>query len=742
MVSVCATCKGLQKHLHGSDSVQENGPDSLVWVDTTLPNLRSRSSSCRACALLLNGILLHHDRFPNINEDNVRVKAETFRPKNGKVPQEHLSVELRWKDNDDHDDCHEDEHEHAAGHADLKLEFFTDGDGQSPFSAIGRGKHVTENPLQSTGLATARGLIKNCLENHITCSRRGKPTTLPKRVLDLLSRDDSKSMRLNESEYIQDERRYEHGEYIALSHVWGLAKGIPKTTLANLQSHKKSIPWSTLPRAYQEAVFLTRALGFRWLFIDSLCLIQDDVQEKLEDSLKMDEIFGNAFLTIAATSASDSSTQPLFPPKTQPFKIQATDNKGSLHKINVREQPTHYSFKAPFDGNAHMNEWELPFNMSEEANLHTPLLIRAWPYAERLLSPRVLHFTKSEMILECREGYQCECGRIDDNTYDTRPCDQVKQEFGRVLYETVNRPQQTNTNGNMGHTRMDSMTNQLASTNLTNGAQQELLRRREETLQLWSYIITEYTARHLTYDSDRLIAIASIAKALSPTLQSGYIAGQWTFSTLGLLWYPNDSSRCRRPKLAQGQNVPSWSWASVEGSPIFFDNTSAMDLACRASFGPKGKRASAWSPIMGEPLELSGAMAAEVVFHSSPPSSSASPDAPTSYTLAKNGMAVDFTPDVVPPRGEDALQDGETLVCVLVSMTFRSSIVGIVLKSSSSAGNNTYRRVGRLECYECTPEGTEQEMSEDAEALFEHWFPEIQDMTQLDNYPQRTFTVV
>jgi hypothetical protein len=561
-------------------------------------------------------------------------------------------------------------------------------------------------------------------------------------VLDLLSRDDSKSMRLHESEYIQDERRYEHGEYIALSHVWGLAKGIPKTTLATLQSHKKSIPWSTLPRAYQEAVFLTRALGFRWLFIDSLCLIQDDVQEKLEDSLKMDEIFGNAFLTIAATSASDSSTQPLFPPKTQPFKIQATDNKGSLHKINVREQPSHYSFKAPFDTNAHMNEWELPFNMTEEANVHTPLLIRAWPYAERLLSPRVLHFTKSEMILECREGFQCECGRIDDNTYDTRPYDQVKHEYGRVLWETANRPQQANSNGNLGHTRMDSMTNQLASTNLTNGAQLELLRRRDETLQLWSYIITEYTARHLTYDSDRLIAIASIAKALSPTLQSGYIAGQWTFSTLGLLWYPNDSQRCRRPKLAQGQNVPSWSWASVEGSPIFFDNTSAMDLACRASFGPKGKRASAWSPIMGEPLELSGAMAAEVVFHTSP-STSPPPDAqPASYSLAKNGMTVDFTPDVVPPRGEDALQDGETLVCVLVSMTFRSSIVGIVLKSSSSTGNNTYRRVGRLECYECTPEGTEQEMSEDAEALFEHWFPEIQDMTQLDNYPQRTFTVV
>jgi hypothetical protein len=591
---------------------------------------------------------------------------------------------------------------------------------------------MTENPLQNNGLATARTLIRNCLESHATCSRRGKPTTLPKRVLDLLTGDDSNSMRLHESEYVQEERRYEHGEYVALSHVWGLAKGIPKTTLATLQSHKKNIPRATLPRVYQEAIIFVRALGFRWLWIDSLCLIQDDVQEKLEDSLNMDDVFGNAFLTIAATSTSDSSSQPLFPPKTQLFKIQTTDNKGSLHKINVREQPSHYSFKAPFDGNAHMNEWELPFNMSEEANLHTPLLTRAWPYTERLLSPRVLHFTKSEMILECREGYQCECGRIDDSTYDSRPTDQVKQDFGRILAETANRPQQVNGNGNPGHNRMDNMTNQLASTNLTNDAQ------REEAEQLWSYIITEYTARHLTYDSDRLIAIASIAKALSPTLHSGYIAGQWTFSTYGLLWYPSETSRCRRPKIAQGYNVPSWSWASVEGSPIFFDTTIAMDLACRASFGPKGKRASAWSPIMGEPLELSGAMAGEVVFHTSPSSSAQQP----SYTLAKNGMAVDFSPDVMPPRGEDALQEGETLVCVFVSMTFRSSIVGIVLKPTNNVNGNTYRRVGRLECYECTPEGVDQEMSEDAEALFEHWFPGIKDMAQLDSHPQRTFTVV
>ncbi|KAH9863748.1 hypothetical protein J1614_009680 [Plenodomus biglobosus] len=597
-------------------------------------------------------------------------------------------------------------------------------DGQSPFSAIGQGRKISENPLQDIGLSSARSMINNCLSSHSKCkSRHSRPTTLPRRILDLFTGEDSKSIRLHEAEYVESERRYEYGEYVALSHVWGLAKGLPKLTTTTLQEYKKNIAYSMLPKALQETITLARAMKIRWLWIDSLCLMQDETQEKLEEALQMDEIFGNAFLTIAATSAVDSSTQPLFPIKKQPFKVQAKDTLGSPIKIYVREQPSHYSFKAPFDDGAHMNDWELPFNISKESNLHTPLLTRAWAYTERLLSTRVLHFTKSEMILECREGYQCECGRINDMTYDSRPTDCIKQEFGRMLAETSDH---LTTNSN-GSTRVDNVTSQLASTSLANGSQ-ALLQLREEALQLWSYIITEYTARNMTYDGDRLIAIASIAKVLSPTLQSGYIAGQWTFSTLALLWYPNDSTQCRRTKVPNGQ-VPSWSWASIEGSPIFSDNTSAMDLACRVSFGPKGKRASAWSPIMGEPLDLSAAMSAEVTFHTTSTS-------PYTYHLARNGVTVDFTPDVVPLQGEDIIHDGDKLVCILVSMTFRTSIVGLILRASS---NKTYRRVGRFECYDCTPENG---MSEDAENLFEYWFPEIQDMAQLDTFPQRTFTVV
>lgn len=725
---VCTTCKGLQKQFKEVDDTRTPEAGVLHLVDASLPGLRTSAAGCRACGLLVQGILLHHDRFKNVKEDDIKITAKSFSSERERSQQDHLSVDVCWREQHDDDD-HQDNEQGHAGWPNLKLEFFTDGDGQSSFSAIGRGRQISSNPLHDAGLTTLRDLLKICLSSHSKC-RRPNSTTLPKRVLDVLG-DDSKSVRLHESDFNQEENRFEYGEYIALSHIWGVAKGLPKTTTSTLLSYRKGIPWTTLPRALQEAVVLTRTLGFRWLWVDALCLVQDDVASKIDDSMTMDQIFGNAFLTIAATSAADSSSQPLFPTQVQPFKIQATDNKGSAFKIYVREQPGHYSFKAPFDESAHMNDWELPFNTSDESNQDTPLLKRAWAFTERLISPRVLHFTKSEMILECREGYQCECGRIADSVFDSRATDSIKQEFGRVVYETNRRPSfdgsvQDSMSG------IETVTSQLASTTLTNGAK-NISQKREEALQLWSYIITEFTARNMTYSSDRLLAIANIANQLSPALHSGYVAGQWTFSTMGLLWYPNDSTRCRRSKPLAGHNIPSWSWASIEGSPIFFDTASAMDLACRVSFASTEGDVASWSPLSGNSVELSAAMATEVVFNAT--GSAENP----SYLLTRNDVVVDFTPDIIPPRGDDSLRNGEKLICVLVSMTYRSSIIGLVLQRSNNS--DIYRRVGRLECYECSREGHD-EMSEDAEALFEHWFPHIQDMTQLDNYPLQRFTVI
>ena len=133
MVSVCSVCKGLQIHLRAGDGEQQQ-PDAestepLRWLNTTLPNLRrSSTAGCRACALLLHGILLHHDRFADAREESVRISAESFPTPAKSEPdgQDHLSVSVRWKSQDDDTIIDDNDDLEPEGYPDLKLEFFTD----------------------------------------------------------------------------------------------------------------------------------------------------------------------------------------------------------------------------------------------------------------------------------------------------------------------------------------------------------------------------------------------------------------------------------------------------------------------------------------------------------------------------------------------------------------------------------------------------------------------------------------
>lgn len=137
MVSICANCKGLQKLRTFDTSIQESESSSVQWVNTTLPSLRrSSSEGCRACALLLQGILLHHDRFAGVKEEDIKIKAHSYQSPD--TTQQHLSVALRWN-HPDHDCCDDDDHEHDAGYPDLKLEFFADQGMHSQFTFQSKG---------------------------------------------------------------------------------------------------------------------------------------------------------------------------------------------------------------------------------------------------------------------------------------------------------------------------------------------------------------------------------------------------------------------------------------------------------------------------------------------------------------------------------------------------------------------------------------------------------------------------
>jgi hypothetical protein len=80
----------------------------------------------------------------------------------------------------------------------------------------------------------------------------------------------------------------------------------------NEASLASSVPLDELPKTFQDAIQITKCLGIRYLWIDSLCIIQDSTQDWGKEAAAMSQVYKNAYWYIAATSASDSSVERFF----------------------------------------------------------------------------------------------------------------------------------------------------------------------------------------------------------------------------------------------------------------------------------------------------------------------------------------------------------------------------------------------------------------------------------------------
>jgi Heterokaryon incompatibility protein (HET) len=96
----------------------------------------------------------------------------------------------------------------------------------------------------------------------------------------------------------------EKGQYVTLSHCWGQQKFLT-TTKETLPLRTKGIEWDSMPRTFQDAATITRRLGFQYLWIDALCIIQDSEIDWETESAKMGSIYQDSVLTIAASDARD-----------------------------------------------------------------------------------------------------------------------------------------------------------------------------------------------------------------------------------------------------------------------------------------------------------------------------------------------------------------------------------------------------------------------------------------------------
>ncbi|KAK4448868.1 heterokaryon incompatibility protein-domain-containing protein [Podospora aff. communis PSN243] len=145
-----------------------------------------------------------------------------------------------------------------------------------------------------------RRRLKNCLENH-ACGHRSD-TELPTRILDVGSVDET-NIRLLETRT----GSIKTGQFVALSYCWGTHPPFV-TTPTTLESRMSGFDVKLMPQTLRDAVYITRALGFRYLWIDALCILQGDSAEAVRDweaeSAQMEHIYGDAVITIVAAWAS------------------------------------------------------------------------------------------------------------------------------------------------------------------------------------------------------------------------------------------------------------------------------------------------------------------------------------------------------------------------------------------------------------------------------------------------------
>jgi len=182
-------------------------------------------------------------------------------------------------------------------------------------------------------------------------------------------------------------------KYSTLSHCWGNEQPLTTTT-TTLHSRKMRIDWETLPKTFQDAIIISASLDVNYIWIDSLCILQDDKTDWASESVKMGLIYQNSWLTIAAAAAPDRTFGCFPAPKDiKEYDLKYGSNGDSLTRIYARK------VRAPIDSREHL----------EKLNNHLPLFHRAWVFQERLLAYRILYLCEDEMVFECATYSRCEC---------------------------------------------------------------------------------------------------------------------------------------------------------------------------------------------------------------------------------------------------------------------------------------------------------------------------------------------
>ncbi|KAK5700411.1 hypothetical protein LTR17_022944 [Elasticomyces elasticus] len=315
--------------------------------------------------------------------------------------------------------------------------------------------------------------------------------------------------------------------YIALSYTWGTAPPVWQTVKANLRERQSTLSYDDLPRTLQDAVTTTVKLGLRHLWVDALCICQDDDDDWAKEASRMAYIYMNAHVTLAA-DASKGSTFGMYNVRSR-SQLPHLDRWGITTRLSSGAESTLYL--RPNILRESIDEGLCgPFERHDNWDKGSSILAtRGWCCQEKLLSPRVLHFTDTQLFWECRHSARS----VDNLFFSPRA-----RGLADVLEYSVAEEQGT-----------------VASSPLKGKSTAALLDR-------WYHrvVADDYSGRKLTRASDKLIALAGLASAFKPLIRSRYLAGMWEQDLVAGLCWRRHGAGCKTAVY----RAPSWSWASQD----------------------------------------------------------------------------------------------------------------------------------------------------------------------------------
>ncbi|KAK3316466.1 heterokaryon incompatibility protein-domain-containing protein [Apodospora peruviana] len=406
----------------------------------------------------------------------------------------------------------------------LQLQLFTQSGLRDPWSQFKPFPPVAKMSSEDKCFQQIQEWITECEASHPDC-QAADMVQLPTRIIDVNHTSDGFRPFLLETKGAT-------GRYAALSYVWG--KVLPlKLTKAKLEHFKSGIPWHSIPKTLQDAIIITHRLGLRYVWIDALTIIQDDHEDWEVEAALMATVYGNAYITIAAT-ASEDCHKGIFAPRT------VSARNVLVGPLTKDEHPKEVDLLCP--GKIYARK-----SWGDMVRWY-PLQKRGWTLQEQVLSRRVIQYETHNLVWHCRESRAAESG----------------PKLVRGAFTPLNP---------IGFVRPPDTPDARGIKRLS---------------EIWNGFLPSYTERLLTQESDKLPAILGVAKALQTAGMGRYHVGLWQSDLLtGLTWYseityPFDGPWKPTHYRPPAYRAPTWSWASLTGRVNYSwgdDNTSRLPLA-------------------------------------------------------------------------------------------------------------------------------------------------------------------